>query len=150
MSSQIEAGPAVETAGPAPAQGPARSRSRIRKRIEIAAFAGPALLVYVTFVFVPVVLAAYYSFFNWNGIGPLNRFIGIENYTRALSDPVFHNAIKNNFVIVGLSLLIQGPLALAIALLLNRRIRGRGVVRLLIFVPYVLSEVIAEIGRAHV
>lgn len=140
------AGPAVQTAGPAPALGPRRPQGRTRKRLEIAAFAGPALVVYVGFVFVPVVLAAYYSFFNWNGLGPLDRFIGFENYERALGDPVFHNAIQNNFTIVVLSLLIQGPLALAIALLLNRRIRGRGIIRLLIFVPYVLSEVIAGLA----
>lgn len=146
MSSQITAGPAVDAAGPAPALGPRRPQGRTRKRLEIAAFAGPALLVYVTFVFVPVVLAAYYSFFNWDGLGPLDRFIGFENYERALTDPVFHNAIKNNFIILALSMIIQGPLALGVALLLNRRIRGRGVIRLLIFVPYVLAEVIAGLA----
>ena len=117
-----------------------------RKRAEIGMFAGPALIIYVAFVFLPVVLAAYYSFFNWSGLGPLDRFIGFDNYTRALTDPVFHGAVGNNFIIVALSLTIQGPLALGIALLLNRRIRGRGLLRVLIFVPYVLAEVIAGLA----
>ena len=145
MSSTVQAGPTATAVGPAR---PSREKTRgqWRKRIEIGVFAGPALLVYVSFVFFPVVLAAYYSFFNWNGLGPLDRFIGFDNYTRALTDPVFHGAIGNNILILVLSLLIQGPLAIAIALLLNRRIRGRGVLRLMIFVPYVLSEVIVGLA----
>ncbi|GMA90229.1 carbohydrate ABC transporter permease [Homoserinibacter gongjuensis] len=94
----------------------------------------------------PVVLAAVYSFFNWNGLGPLERFIGFDNYARALTDPLFLKSIGNNFTIVGLSLLIQGPLAIIVALLLNRRMRGRTIIRAAIFVPYVLAEVIAGLS----
>lgn len=131
-----------------PAGGPARLRRRgdLRTRLEIALFAGPALLVFLGFVILPVVLAAFYSLYNWNGLGPLERFIGIDNYVRALTDPVFQRAIGNNFTIVGLSILIQGPLAIGVALLLNRRMRGRSVFRALIFVPYVLAEVIAGLS----
>ncbi len=140
MSSTIQAGPTATAVGPAPA---AQKNRRVwRKRLEIALFAGPALVVYVSFVFLPVALAAYYSFFNWNGLGPLDRFIGFDNYVRVLTDPVFHGAVQNNFFIVFASLIVQGPLALGVALLLNRKIRGRTAIRLMIFVPYVLSEVI--------
>ena len=161
-----QAGPAV-TAGPAPAGAPKRKVSNsLRKRLEIGFFAGPALLFYVALVIFPIVLAAVYSLFRWDGLGPLvdpscidayaaagsqgpnfcNRFVGIENYTRALSDPVFVNAIGHNFFILALSLLVQGPLAIGLALLLNRKMRGRAVLRLLIFVPYVLSEVVAGLA----
>lgn len=114
--------------------------------MEIGLFSTPALVVYIGFVFVPVALAAYYSFFNWNGLGPLERFIGFDNYTRALGDPVFHSALRNNFFIVIASLLVQGPLAIGVALLLNRQLRGRSLIRLLIFIPYILSEVIAGLA----
>ena len=146
MTSLTQAGPAV-TAGPAAPQTPARRKSRdTRKRLEIALFVGPALLVFVGFVILPVGLAAVYSFFNWNGLGPLERFIGLDNYTRAFSDPLFLKSIGNNFTIVALSLLIQGPLAIIVALLLNRKMRGRTFIRAAIFVPYVLSEVIAGLS----
>jgi raffinose/stachyose/melibiose transport system permease protein len=112
----------------------------------VAAFIAPALVVYVVFVLLPVALAAVYSFFNWNGLSALDRFIGFDNYVRALTDPVFQGAIFHNFAIVGLSLAIQGPVAIAVALLLNRPLRGRGLVRLLIFVPYVVSEVVAALA----
>jgi len=150
MTSITQAGPAV-AAGPAtpPAPPPSRPRTRrrdIRKRLEIVLFAGPALLVFVGFVIVPVALAAVYSFYNWNGLGPLERFIGIDNYVRALTDPLFLKSIGNNAAIVVLSLVIQGPLAILVALLLNRRMRGRTLVRAAIFVPYVLAEVIAGLS----
>lgn len=143
MTTTIEAGSAV-TAGPAPR--PQRAKGTTRKRLEIALFAGPALIVFVTFVILPVVLAAVYSLYNWNGLGPLERFIGLDNYTRALGDPAFLRAIGNNFFVLGASILIQGPLAIAVALLLSRKLRGRTIFRALIFVPYVLAEVIAGLS----
>jgi raffinose/stachyose/melibiose transport system permease protein len=121
-------------------------RTSWRTRLEITVFAGPALLVYVGFVLVPVVLAAYYSLYKWNGVQELTNFIGLDNYTRALKDPVFRRSIEHNaFFVIG-SLLVQGPIALGVALLLNRPLRGRGALRMLIFVPYVLSEVITGIA----
>ncbi|HWM34370.1 MAG TPA: sugar ABC transporter permease [Pseudolysinimonas sp.] len=140
-ATRITAGPAV-SAGPAPSL----RASRRRGRLLILAFVAPALVVYVGFVLLPVGLAAVYSFFNWNGLSALDRFIGFDNYARALADPVFQGAIGHNLAIVGLSLLIQGPVAIGVALLLNRPLRGRALIRVLIFVPYVLSEVIAGLA----
>jgi raffinose/stachyose/melibiose transport system permease protein len=92
-------------------------------------------------VLLPIVLAGFYSVFAWNGIEPLTEFVGIENYQRALADPIFQGALTHNLVIVVLSIVIQLPIAVGLALLLNRKMRGRGVFRTIFFVPYVLSEV---------
>lgn len=143
---QTQTSPAPTTATPGVTPPRQRRRGGLRQRLEIALFAGPALVVFLGFVILPVVLAAFYSLYNWNGLGPLERFIGIDNYLRALDDPVFLRAIGNNFTIVGLSLLIQGPLAIGVALLLNRKMRGRSIFRAFIFVPYVLAEVIAGLS----
>ena len=105
----------------------------------------PALLVYALFVLLPIGQAAFYSLFRWNGLKPLTDFIGLANYERALSDPVFLGAISHNFFIILLSLAIQIPFALGLALLLNRDFPGRAVLRLLFFAPYVIAEVIAGI-----
>jgi raffinose/stachyose/melibiose transport system permease protein len=121
-------------------------------RLEIMLFVGPALLLFVGFVILPVILAAVYSFYNlpaafqWSHLADPERFIGFDNYVRALTTPEFQKAIGNTFFILFMSLLVQGPLAIAVALLLNRRLRGRSVFRLLIFVPYVLAEVIAGLS----
>lgn len=116
-----------------------------RSRVEIAVLVLPALALFVVFALVPMVQAVYYSFFSWNGLGPLDEFAGVDNYRTALADEVFRSAIAHNFVLVGLSLAIQLPLGLGVALLLNRPLRGRTVLRLMIFVPYVLAEVVAGV-----
>lgn len=120
-------------------------RRHLRRRVEIALFVAPALLLYVAFVLVPMGMAAFYSAFDWNGLGPLDEFVGLDNYTNALSDPVFLGAIQHNVVVVVLSLLMQLPLALGLALLLNRKMHGRVILRTVFFAPYVLSEVITAV-----
>ncbi|HET6937099.1 MAG TPA: sugar ABC transporter permease [Nocardioides sp.] len=116
-----------------------------RQRLEIAFFVTPALALMAVFVVWPVASAVRMSFFRWKGFGPMDDFIGIDNYRFVLTDDVFRHAVLHNFIIVGLSVLIQLPLGLAIALLLNRRIHGRGLLRTIVFVPYVVAEVIAGV-----
>ena len=111
----------------------------------IALFLLPALALYVLFVLLPVVQAAYYSLFKWNGLQPLTDFIGLNNYATAISSPTFATAVSNNLLIIGLSLTIQIPFSLSLAVLLNRRFPGRAIFRLLFFLPYVLSEAITGI-----
>ena len=120
--------------------------SRWRLRLEIIALAGPALVVFVTFVILPVGLAAYYGFFSWAGYGPAVDFVGLRNYITILTDQAFLEALKHNVMIAVLSLVFQGPLAIAVALLLNRKMRGQSAIRVLIFVPYVIAEVVVGLG----
>ena len=116
-----------------------------RQRFEILLFVTPALALMATFVVWPIITAVRMSFYRWKGFGEMDDFIGLRNYHLILSDDVFRGAVLHNFLIVGLSILIQLPLGLAVALLLNRRIRGRGLLRTIVFVPYVLAEVIASV-----
>ncbi|MFC0006397.1 carbohydrate ABC transporter permease [Micromonospora siamensis] len=138
--------PAGGVATPPAARRPAapassrRAETR-RKWYEIIGLTTPALVVYVMFVLVPMGFAVYYSLFRWRGVGPPTEYVGLRNYVLAFGDPIFLDALRNNAIIVAGSLLIQGPLALGVALLLNRHFRGRALFRLLAFVPYVLAEV---------
>lgn len=130
-----------------PPSGLKRSRlQRLRKPMEITILVGPALLIFLSFVIFPVAIAAYYGFFSWTGFGPADRFVGLRNYLNILSDDAFRAAVWHNAQIVGLSLITQGPIALAIALLLNRKMRFQSALRVLIFVPYVISEVVVGTG----
>jgi len=111
----------------------------------IILFLLPALGLYLLFVLFPVVQAAHYSLFSWNGLQPLTDFVGIDNYTRALNSDVFTGAVLHNVFLIVLSLAIQIPFSLFLAVLLNRRFRGRAVFRLVFFLPYVLSEAITGV-----
>lgn len=125
---------------------PKRGKADWRQRFEITILSGPAIIMFVAFVIFPVVLAAYYGFFRWKGYGAPTDFIGLGNYAVIFTDSAFHDAVMHNGIIVVLSLVIQGPVALLLALLLNQKIRGRTIIRILIFVPYVIAEVIVGTG----
>ncbi len=125
------------------------SRSRtgrnLRPWLAAGVFLLPAFGLYLLFVLFPIVQAARYSLFDWNGLEPLDQFVGLANFERALADPVFLGGVSHNAFIVVLSLAVQIPFALALALMLNRRFRGRTVLRLIFFAPYVIAEVITAI-----
>ena len=129
-----------------PPPAPRRRKTDWRGRLEIALLTGPALIVFLGFVIFPVVMAAYYGFFSWQGYGIPTDFVGFKNYLTILQDPTFHEALSHNGTIVVLSLVLQGPAAILIALLLNRKLRGQSIIRVLIFVPYVISEVVVGTG----
>ncbi|TCK63732.1 sugar ABC transporter permease [Curtobacterium sp. PhB136] len=130
----------------APAPRPRKPAADVRKRVEVALLAGPATIMFVAFVILPVGLAAYYGFYKWQGYGAPTDFVGLDNYKIIFTDPDFRGVLWHNLFIVIGSLLVQGPIAIILALLLNQRIRGRGLIRVLIFVPYVISEVIVGTG----
>lgn len=114
-----------------------------RDRVEVTALSAPAVILFLTFVILPVIMAAYYGFFKWKGFGVPTNFVGFDNYVTILTDPEFHNVLQHNAIVVIGSLALQGPFALGVALLLNKKMRGQSVIRVLIFIPYVISEVIA-------
>ena len=140
------AGDTGQPASPASPRAAGRRRGRARMRLEIALLSGPAIIVFLAFVILPVGVAAYYGFFRWHGYGPATDWVGLNNYRLIFTDPAFQQVLWHNLLIVVLSLVIQGPLAIILALLLNQKIRGRSIIRVLIFVPYVISEVIVGTG----
>ena len=113
--------------------------------LTIILFLLPAFVLFILFLVYPILRAVYYSTFDWNGLGPAVKNIGLGNYQRILTDTIFAQALQNGFTIVVLSLIIQLPLALALAIMVGRDLPGRAFFRTIFFLPYVLSEVITAI-----
>jgi raffinose/stachyose/melibiose transport system permease protein len=111
----------------------------------VLAFLAPALIVYVVFVIYPIFQGARYSLYDWNGLQPLTEFVGLDNFASAFGDPIFRGALAHNGIIVALTLLLQLPFALFLAVLLNQDLRGRSLLRLLFFAPYVVAEVVTAV-----
>jgi raffinose/stachyose/melibiose transport system permease protein len=136
----------VRTGGPGPADRRRARRARsLRKLTTVALFLLPALVLYLLLVVFPIVQAMRYSGYKWNGLSPLNDFVGLDNFKRAFQDDVFRGAIKHNAIIIALSLCVQLPFALGVAMLVNARLKGRALLRLLFFAPFVLSEVVTAV-----
>jgi raffinose/stachyose/melibiose transport system permease protein len=124
---------------------PIRKPRRLRRKLELIVLLSPALLLFVIFVLLPIVLAAWDGMHVWTGFGSLGRFMGLRNYKLVLSDPVFRGAFLHNLIIVAASILVQLPVGLAVALLLNRPIRGRTFLRVLAFAPFVLPYAVTAV-----
>jgi raffinose/stachyose/melibiose transport system permease protein len=125
---------------------PARPRSRRRRPWPtIALFLAPALALFCLLVLAPIAVAAYASLFTWNGFGVPTQFVGIDNFRRLLTDEVFVGDLRRTLLLVGLSVGVQLPVSLALAMLLNQPLRGRRWYRLVFFAPYVLSEVVTAV-----
>ena len=138
-AARLAAGPEI-ISGPAVAGTPFKQRNARRKRTELTILLGPPLILFIGFVFVPMIFAIWYSLYNWNGYGPLSDFIGLQNYQGVVTGSVFHQALLHNIIIAVLSVVIQLPISIGLALLLNRRMRGQTALRLAVFTPYVLSQ----------
>lgn len=136
----------IAAPGPAALSPGSRRRARARQRSMLVPFLLPALALFTGLVLLPILLGLYTSLFKWNGFGGLpTNFVGLDNFARLLGDDVFIGDLKRGLVLVLLSLGVQLPVALGLALLLNQPLRFRGVYRLIFFAPYVLSEVITGV-----
>ncbi|MHC5903718.1 carbohydrate ABC transporter permease [Streptomyces sp. S6] len=133
----------ADAAAPAPEK--ARSRRKLAHWFTAFAFQTPALLLFGGLVLLPMMFAIYASFFRWGGFGWPSEAIGFDNYTRLFKDDIFLGDLWRGGLLIVLSVVLQLPFALALAVAVNRKIRGRAVYRMLFFAPYILSEAITGI-----
>ncbi len=112
----------------------------------IGLFVLPGMMLFALFVLVPIGKAVQYSLYEWNGFGPLTEYVEEGNYQRLYDHKPFRSAIEHSFFIMLLSVTVQLPVALMLALLVGRgKLRGRKIFRMILFVPYVFSEIITAI-----
>ena len=118
-----------------------RLANRHGRLTTMALFLPPALLLFTIFVVIPIGEAGFLGFFKWNGYGEVTDFIGTQNYERLTGNRVFKSALFNTGLVIAVSLLVQLPLALGMALFLAQRIRGAYLFRTIFFLPFILAEV---------
>ncbi len=115
--------------------------SMLRNKKTILLFIAPAFIIFSVIVIVPVIYSVYYSFFKWNLVGS-KTFIGITNFARLIQqDDIFKEATKNTFLLMGISLLIEIPFAILIALAISGKIKGKRYFKTVLFMPNILSSV---------
>ena len=116
----------------------ARVSRRHRETATAWAYLAPSVLVIIGLGVLPVVWSLLLSFQADDLVTP-SRFVGLDNYTALVQDPHFGQAVGNTLLYTALYVPLSIVLGLALALVLNRRIRLIGLYRTLFFVPFVLS-----------
>ncbi len=123
-----------------------RSSHRLNKNGRLTAIVlllPPAVMLFSIFVAYPMTEAGYYSFFRWNGFGTPENHVGLAHYERIVGQKVFQIALWNTFLVIAVSIFVQLPLALLMALFLESRGLTINVLRTVFFLPFILAEVVA-------
>ena len=113
-----------------------------RRKWTLLSLSIPAFLLIFIFMIVPLGNAVKVSFYKWNGYSHKMQWIGLKNYVSIFSDKVFLRSTMNTFIYGFGSTLIQNIAGLSAALLVNRQFRGRNFVRLILYMPIMISGVI--------
>lgn len=107
----------------------------------ICIFVAPTLLLYVAILFIPIVISASYSTLDWDGIGK-GTFIGAQNYVKMFSDGRFLHSVVNSLLFAAVSIVIQLPISLALALILASGVKCEKFYRTVYFIPVIISTVV--------
>lgn len=114
---------------------------KIRKNKKtIILFLFPAVVLYLCFEVIPVVMSIFFSFNDWPGIQavPL-KFVGLENYRNLFQNAVFLKSLQNVFIYVIVSVLLQVPLGFGLGLFIHHFKRGQRFFKAAFFIPMILS-----------
>ena len=111
--------------------------------ISIIVFLLPALLLFFGILVAPIIISGYYSFFDWKFPGEM-KFCAFANYKKLFTTQWYPlwDGIKHVFILAGLSLVIQLPLSLGLALMLGRGIKGERFFLSVNFLPVLISTVV--------
>ncbi len=109
----------------------------------IRIFLLPALIRFCGVLCAPSGASAYYSFFDWNGLGE-KVYLGFQNYKELFTSNSigFMRALRNSLLLAGLSVFLQLPLALGLALTLGKKIKGERTFLSVYFMPVLISTVV--------
>lgn len=112
------------------------------KRLSYAVLTLPSIIIYAAVIVFPVLFSFVLGFTEWGGYGtPI--FTGIDNYRRMLGDPVFLHGLRNNLLVVGVSVFGQIPFGFLLAYIIYRRlVKGGRFFETMIFLPITVSAVV--------
>ena len=102
----------------------------------------PVLLLFIVFIFIPFIKGIMISFTNFDGFSQGYSWVGFENYRRFFTDPNIVIVIKNTFIYGIGSTIFQNIIGLCLALLLDKKFRGNGFARTIVYLPVIIAQFI--------
>ena len=118
------------------------------KRFWATAFLSLPLLVYIVIVIIPLFSSFYFSLTDWNGFSKTYHWVGLDNFLRIGTDPLFSNAIKNTILWMIAAVIVPSGGGLFIALILNEGMKGSNFYKSLFYLPICLS--LAVVGQVWI
>ncbi|WP_246067071.1 carbohydrate ABC transporter permease [Paenibacillus koleovorans] len=116
---------------------------KVKKMIWAYIFLVPQLLLFLFFTIYPIIMSYVYVFFDWYGLGPLEDFIGLDNFRTIIADERFWDAVKISFMYIGGVLVIVMPGSFLLAMLLNAKfMKGKAIYRTVFFIPVISTTAI--------
>lgn len=116
------------------------SFKKTKRALVAYSFIAPNFIGFAVFTLVPLVFALVLSFLEWDGANPIN-YVGFDNFLHLIKDAQFKRALKNTIVYTAGVVPVTIVCALALAIVLNRKIIARNFFRTVSFFPYVASLV---------
>ena len=115
----------------------------VSNKRSIVLFMTPAALVFLAVMIIPIFATGYYSTLEWDGIGDAT-FVGIKNYISLLLDNKyeFWQSVGHSFIVLFLSVFVQETIAMVLALILAKGVKGESFFRTAFFIPMVVSTVV--------
>ena len=119
-----------------------------RKRRILFLFIVPALVFYLIFWISPVLMSFFYGLTNWSGLGDYD-FVGLDNFKFLIKEGTLFNSMRNT-IIYAVIVVVWGNLqALALALLLNMKLKARGAFRTIFYIPALFSTIVVAFIWIH-
>ncbi|MCZ8516578.1 sugar ABC transporter permease [Paenibacillus filicis] len=107
-------------------------------------FTLPSLLLTLVFGVYPIFWAMRYMFYDYKGYGK-ERFVGLSNFTQLFHDHTYWDSVVNTFIYAGGKLILTLPLSLILAVILNRGLRGKHLLRAIYFMPTIVSTSVISV-----
>jgi raffinose/stachyose/melibiose transport system permease protein len=104
-------------------------------------FVGPTVFLLSLFLLWPIIESFRLSFFDWNGLDPTMKNIAFDNWSELFGDKYFWLAVRNGFILLGMSILVQVPVGLGLAVLLYRAGNRFRIFKFAYFFPFLMSSV---------
>ncbi|NOU94577.1 ABC transporter permease subunit [Paenibacillus sp. LMG 31456] len=117
---------------------------KLRLQLAGYGFTLPSLILTLVFGVYPIIWAMRYMFYDYKGYGK-ERFVGLDNFTQLLKDHSYWDSVVNTFVYAGGKLIITLPLSLILAVILNKGLKGKHLLRAIYFMPTIVSTSVISI-----
>jgi len=106
----------------------------------------PAVAICSIFMIIPGIMEFFLSLTDWNGISAKYNFIGLRNFKQIFEDRVFYLAIRNTLIYSFLVVILQHTISLALAVMINRGLKGERFYKTILFMPCLLSTIVVSLA----